>query len=620
MASYAIAHLKLDMLLKETGYKHTSDDRFRVFLTNSLEEAHPDTGTLFASWLSHEASEANYIKRDTPVMVIMGNPPYSVLSSNRGDWIQNLLQDYKQELRETKLNLDDDYIKFLRFGEYFISKNGGGILAFITNNTFVDGVTHRQIRKHLLQTFDKISIIDLHGNAKKKETAPDGSKDENVFDIQQGVSINIFVKNSYERKKALAKVFNLNLFGSRTSKYNFLFNNNLDSITFREISCKEPYYFFKYVESENLTEYEKGFLITELFKINSMGITSSRDNFIIDINKNELLKRILEFCDPLIDTNFIREKYFGNKKGDKYPKGDTRGWKLNLAREKIKNDNHQKYFQTISFRPFDNRFIYYSTEMVDWGREEVMHNLLEDSNFAFTCVRVGRDSNAHNYFVTDHITDKSISSSLDNANIFPLYIYPKNELQNERIPNFNYNILENISKYIALDFVSEKEENSKSFAPIDILDYIYAILHNPTYREKYKEFLKIDFPRVPYPKDKKTFWEFVKLGGKLRQIHLLESPVVEKFITTYPEEGENIVAKPKYADNKVWINDEQYFDKVPQVAWEFYIGGYQPAQKWLKDRKGRELNYEDIQHYQKIIVALTETDRIMKEIDKIEFE
>ena len=181
-------------------------------------------------------------------------------------------------------------------------------------------------------------------------------------------------------------------------------------------------------------------------------------------------------------------------------------------------------------------------------------------------------------------------------------------------------IINQIAEILGLQFTNEKEETTDTFAPIDILDYIYAVLHSPTYRTKYKEFLKIDFPRVPYPKDAETFWQLVKLGGELRLIHLLENPVVEKHITTYPIAGANMVEKPIFEDNKVWINHEQYFNGVPQLTWEFYIGGYQPAQKWLKDRKGRILSFEDILHYQKIIVALTETGRLMKEIDKIVIE
>ena len=188
---------------------------------------------------------------------------------------------------------------------------------------------------------------------------------------------------------------------------------------------------------------------------------------------------------------------------------------------------------------------------------------------------------------------------------------------NRRTPNLKMEIVNQISEKLGLTFTNEKEETKNTFAPIDILDYIYAVLHSPTYREKYKEFLKIDFPRVPYPENKEIFWQLVKLGGEIRQIHLLESPKVEDYITKYPVDGDNIVEKPQYKDGNVWINKEQYFENVTETAWNFYIGGYQPAQKWLKDRKGRELSVDNILHYQKIIVALTETDRLMKEIDKV---
>lgn len=231
------------------------------------------------------------------------------------------------------------------------------------------------------------------------------------------------------------------------------------------------------------------------------------------------------------------------------------------------------------------------------------------------------------FFITDKICDINYTGTAGQYGaglVFPLYIYFETTRQKTlekvaRVPNLDSAIIDQIENNIGLNFTIEKEVTEGTFAPIDVLDYIYAALHSPTYREKYKEFLKIDFPCIPYPKDEETFWQLVKLGGELRQIHLLESPVVEKYITTYPVGGSNEIGKIKYESGKVWINNDQHFDHVPKIAWEFYIGGYQPAQKWLKDRKGGVLSFEDIMHYQKIIVALTETDRIMKEIDKIDF-
>ena len=480
------------------------------------------------------------------------------------------------------------------------------------------------MRWHLLKTYDKIYCIDLHGNGTKQETAPDGSVDQNVFDIMQGVSINIFVKTGKKKQNQLGNVFHYHLYGKREVKYGFLSENSLKEVDFKKIEYAEPNFFFVPKDTVALGNYQKGILVSDLFNKQSMGVTTARDHFVIDTNKSILLNRIKEFTDLSIDDLTIRTKYFGTKSG-RYLPGDTRGWELSKARKELQTENHQTNTKFISYRPFDQRFIYYSKKMVDWGREDVMNNFIS-KNIAFVCVKIGRDSTAHNYFVSNSITDKSLTSSLDNANVFPLYLYPETNGQRtigqatERTPNLNTNIVKQIANKLGLTFTNEKEITKDTFAPIDILDYIYAVLHSPTYREKYKEFLKIDFPRVPYPKDAATFWQLVKLGGEIRQIHLLESPTVEKYITQYPIDGDNIITKPKYQDGKVYINDTQYFNNVPQTAWEFYIGGYQPAQKWLKDRKDRKLEFEDIQHYQKIIVALTETDKLMKEINKLEIE
>ena len=635
MASYAMAHLKLSLLLKETGYIPKKEQRFRVYLTNSLEEYHPDTGTLFANWLSTEANEANRIKKDTPVMVVLGNPPYSGISSNKGEWISNLIEDYKYvdgvHFNERKHWLNDDYVKFIRYGQHFIEKNGSGILAFINPHGFLENPTFRGMRWHLLKTFDKIYTIDLHGNSKKKETCPDGSPDENVFDIMQGVSINAFIKYGKKKSTQLGRLFHYDLYGKRENKYDFLLNKSISNTGFSELIPEKPNLFFIPVNQEGIAEYNQGIQIDDLFKLQSMGVTTARDHFVIDMNKDVLLNRIREFSDLSIDDKSIRFKYFGTKSSQKYLPGDTRGWNLSIARKELCNENHVSNIRLISYRPFDKRYIYYSKKMVDWGREDVMCNLISD-NFSLVCVKIGRDESSHNYFISDSITDKSLTSSLDNSNVFPLYLYPHIYddqtigKTKDRMPNLNGEIVNQIAQRINTNYSYEKESNKNTFAPIDLLDYIYAVLYSPTYRDKYKEFLKIDFPRIPYPKDQDTFWQLVKLGGELRQIHLLESPAVEKRITTYPQAGNNEVEKVLFemseesSTGKVRINPDQYFEGVPKIAWEFYIGGYQPAQKWLKDRKGRTLGFEDILHYQKIVVALTETDRLMKEIDKVEIE
>ncbi len=616
MASYAMAHLKLEMLLRDTGYKSKKEQRFNIYLTNSLEEHHPDTGTLFANWLSTEANEANHIKRDTPVMVVLGNPPYAVSSSNKGKWIQSLIADYKKDLHEKKLNLDDDYIKFIRYGEYLIEKNGEGILAFISNNSFIDGITHRQMRKHLLESFDKIYILDLHGSAKKKETTPDGGKDENVFDIQQGVSINLFIKNNRKKKNELGKVFHFNLFGLREDKYKNLFYNSYNSIGFKSIEFQKPYYFFVLKDFESEEQYNSGFSLNELMGVMNSGVQTDRDSLFVDIDCKELKERAKLLLSGVISDSFK----------EKYRVKDSGSYKITKVIIGKKYDDNNIILE--QYRPFDYRYIYFDESIISRAAYEVSQNFIGLENVGLQVCRQQSSFNFQHVLVSANIVDRnSISMQTREATyFFPLYLYPKSNLQHsinenqKRSPNLNKEIVKEISEKINLTFTDEKENTQNTFAPIDILDYIYAVLHSPTYREKYKEFLKIDFPRVPYPKNTETFWQLVKLGDELRQIHLLESPVVEKRITTYPQAGSNRVEKLRFENDRVWINEEQYFEGVPQIAWEFYIGGYQPAQKWLKDRKGRELSFEDMLHYQKIIVALTETDRIMKEIDKIKIE
>ena len=629
MASYAMAHLKLDLLLTETGFKPTSNQRFKVYLTNSLEEHHQDTGTLFANWLSTEANEANHIKRDTPVMCVIGNPPYAVSSTNKNDWIQDLISDYKKNLNERKINLDDDYIKFIRYGQHYIDKNGSGVLAYISNNSFIDGITHRQMRKHLLETFDKIYILDLHGNAKKKEVCPDGSPDQNVFDIMQGVSINIFVKTDKKKKTELGEVYHFDLQGKRDRKYETLNNSTIFQIKWEKLVYSQPYYFFVPKDFELIKNYEKGFKVNEVLNSNSNGVETKCDALAIQFSNQKLQTVINDFEMETVD--FLKSKY--------KEKQDSSGWTFERAKESILNDTFKQV--KINYRPFDVRetiITKNSGGFIGRSRFEVMQHLLYP-NIGLIIPRQTTQDYRHN-FITDKIIEGNFTASaklFGTGCLFPLYLYPESNGQQtiepttERVPNLNKEIVKRIADKLDLTFTNEKETRVNTFAPIDILDCIYAVLHSPTYRETYNEFLKIDFPRVPYPKDQETFWQLVKLGGEIRQIHLLESSKVEQYITQYPIDGDNVVGKIKYEnhpalkgtppkDGKVYINETQYFDNVPQVSWEFYIGGYQPAQKWLKDRKDRKLEFDDILHYQKIIVALSETDRLMKAIDKIEIE
>jgi predicted helicase len=613
MASYAMAHLKMDMLFTETGYKPSDDQRFKIFLTNSLEEADQDSGTLFSSWLSDESNQANEIKRDTPVMCVIGNPPYSVSSTNKSPWIEGLTADYKKDMKERNIQpLSDDYIKFIRFGQHFIDKNGEGILAYISNNSFIDGIIHRQMRKHLLESFDKIYILDLHGNAKKKEVCPDGSPDQNVFDIMQGVSINIFVKTGVKKKNELGVIHQYDLQGKRDFKYDFLTNHELKTIEWEILDYQIPDYFFIPKDNSVKIIYDKGYSINDIFGKTSSGVQTEFDELVTHqtrIKAENTLNDLLSL--PI--SEFILKYGFQSKQK-----------KIEIAINDVRTQKPS--IQVIDYKIFNKQYCIYTGKtngIMGRPRFEMMKNIISKDNLSICLLRSLIDTtNFSSIFLSKNLVDKNLYGF--QTSLFPLYLYIETNTQhtafdtNERIPNLNMEIVNQIATGLGLTFTNEKVETPNTFAPIDLLDYIYAVLHSPSYRVKYKEFLKIDFPRVPAPLDHETFWKLVKLGGELRQIHLLESPIVEKYITGYPEDGGNVVAKPTYKNGHVYINDTQYFSNVPEVAWNFYIGGYQPAQKWLKDLKDRELSYEDILHYQKIIVALSETDRIMKEIDLIE--
>lgn len=598
MAPYTIAHLKLDT---EIGV--AANQRLRVFLTNSLEEYNQEAGTLFGNYLAQEANEASAIKKDAPVMIVMGNPPYSISSNNKGEWINHLLDDYKKNLNERNIQpLSDDYIKFIRLAQHYVERNGEGVLAYICNNSFIDGIIHRQMRSELMRVFDKIYILDLHGNARKKETAPDGSKDENVFDIMQGVSINIFVKKK-AKSNAPAEIFHYDLYGTRSNKYDYLQANSLNTVNWTTLQPQAPSFFFVPKDFAVQQEYEKGFKVDELMTIGSTGIETRRDAITIQYTEQELLKVLNDF--KVLTEENIRIKY--NAK-------DTRDWKIALAKDDvIKNTS---IVTKISYRPFDERYTLYTGKtrgFIGYPFDKVMrHLLIKNENLALCTCRQQTSFDFQHVLVSNSITERCFVSlqTGEVTSVFPLYLYPEEgSFDTESRPNLDATIWAQINAAIG-----------KPTSPEDIFDYIYGVLHSPSYRAKYKEFLKVDFPRIPYPASAEEFEHFRSHGNRLRELHLMhdvpESPV------TFPYPGTMQVDSLAWEYNKddgysgnIYINSTQCFEGVPTAAFEMYIGGYQPAQKWLKDRKGRTLSFDDIEHYRRIIAILIETDKIMKQID-----
>ncbi|MGB0629503.1 MAG: type ISP restriction/modification enzyme [Alphaproteobacteria bacterium] len=489
--------------------------------------------------------------------------------------------------------------------ESLIAKNGEGILGFITNHGYLDNPTFRGMRWHLLRTFDKIYVLDLHGNSNKKEVTPEGLPDKNVFDIQQGVAIIIAIKKSGE-SEGLAEVYHGDLWGSRDSKYKALGSGVLGEPLTLPIVCPGPQFAFVRRNSELTAHYEEGFHLPEFMPANVTGIVTAKDGLVIDFSREALSKRISRFVDPSKTDAQVREEFFPNKKPGKYPPGATRGWKLPKARESLQGSKWQEDITEIAYRPFNSRAILYRPDMVDWGRFDIMRHMLDGNNLGLICPKIKKEQSGG--IVTSTICGHKTYDAYDSNSLFPLYLYPgEQDLDQSRRVNFDSNLYERLRK-LAKDTHNGEPDEVQAF------DYIFGVLHCPEYRETYAEFLKIDFPRIPWPKTSKDFWAVSEKGRALRKLHLIEPASIGDTPYPFKGDGDNVVDKPEFKDGKVWINKIQYFDNAPSVSWEFYIGGYQPAQKWLKDRKGRPLSFDDIKHYQRILKILAETDRIMKTI------
>ena len=610
MAPYTIAHMNLHLQLRELSrQQQRTGNVLRLMLSNSLEDGRKDESSLFAYWLSQESRRASLVKRKCPVMVMIGNPPYSVSSQNKSPWITRLVADYKKGLGERNIQpLSDDYIKFIRLGQHYIERSGEGVLAFICNNGFTDGVIHRQMRHELMRAFDRIYILDLHGNSRKKETCPDGSRDENVFDIMQGVSINIFVKTG-AKGKAPAEVCHYDLYGTRADKYRFLQENDFHSVAWQQLNPKEPQFFFVHRDFSLQEEYGRGFAVKELFVLCNAGAKTERDSLNIHFTENDRKAVLDDFKEMSSDE--LAEKYHTK---------DSRDWKLQLAQKDLKSNTIVATI--ISYRPLDIRYINYTGKtkgIMGYPRFDIMRHMIRP-NVSLCLVRNNRQDE-DTYFISGGISDKSYISSFDDITVFPLYAYKENMGEEERIVNFNKELYERIAR--ELNFLPCLDGDTQADSPADyagvlypqdLFDYIYAVLHSPSYRKRYRELLKIDFPRIPYPTDKDMYRNMVEKGKELRRLHLMEG-LPHSTGVSFPREGTLLVECCRWEQNRVYINDSQYFEGVPESAWNFHIGGYQPAQKWLKDRKGLKLSFEDVLHYQRIIYVLRQTERIMNEID-----
>ncbi|HKW64363.1 MAG TPA: type ISP restriction/modification enzyme [Candidatus Acidoferrum sp.] len=665
MAPYAVAHLKLGLLLQELGYKFESEERLGIYLTNTLEEAVKKAQQVlaFADYISAEGEAANSIKREKKIMVVLGNPPYSGHSANRSwemipdpktkkpkkvlTFIGRLMQDYYQvdgrPLGEKNPKwLQDDYVKFIRFGQWRIDLTGYGILAFITNHGYLDNPTFRGMRQQLMHTFSEIGILDLHGNAKKKETAPDGSKDENVFDIQQGVAIGICLKEPNTTN--VPQVQRADLWGEREAKYRTLFEIDIRTTKWERLFPQPPAYLYVPQSTELLNEYEQGWKVSDMFPVNSVGIVSARDGLAVGWTREELWKVVQDFAN--ISADEAREKY------DLGP--DAQDWKVKDAQQDVlKSGPKRNLLVPILYRPFDTRFTYYTGEsrgFICRPRAEVMPHMLQARNVGLLWTRPMSPTYRFSVLATRSPIDQcAVGNKTAGAGISylaPLYLSTPTETQKpsqgrllpdelesahehgkDGKPNLDRHILSQMERRLELKFVPHRSDNLKeSFGPESLLNYCYAVFHSPTYSKRYAEFLSKDVPRLPLTSDRRLFTALAAKGEELISLHLMESHKLDSYVTQYEKLGDHIVERVTYIEpnskagiksGRVYINSGQFFEGVPKEVWEFQIGGYQVCEKWLKDRKGRKLSSDDIDHFQRITVAVFETIRIMHEIDDL---
>lgn len=616
MAPYAIGHMKISFLLESLGYKLEGDDSFQLYLTNTLEmEDIAQIEIPGISSLSVESRLAGKVKKE-PVLVIMGNPPYSGISSNMNDWTQKLLkedldgaQSYytfdNKPLGEKKVWLQDDYVKFLRFAQWKIQKAGKGILAMITNHAYLDNPTFRGMRQSLLKTFNEIYVLDLHGNSLKKEVSPDGSKDENVFDIRTGVAITIFIKNSISNQQIIKQN---DLFGVREAKYEWLQSHDFDLVQYKNININPSYYFFTRYDTTDIQHYSKWPSLSDIFPIKVSGIVTARDNLAIDLDRLDLLRKVQIFHDKSFDDQFIKSAL---------SLSENYAWKINIQRNEFsKVENLSDYIKDISYRPFDNRFIFYQSNIVFRMRSEVMHNMLEDNIGLVSVRQVKTGEKWQHCFLTETLSESCLVSNRTSeiSYVFPLYVYP----DKNQVDLFSMLQLEKQANISDLLFKCLNQKYNSKINPTEIFNYSYGILNSTNFRLTYYDFLKVDFPRIPFTARYEVFQSMAALGHRLIDLHLLKSPELDQPTVKYQGQGDDhTIERPKYnlEENRVYINTTHYFEGVEPEVWEYQIGGYQVMDKYLKDRKGRKM--DDPRHYIRIATALAKTIEIQAEIDEI---
>jgi predicted helicase len=621
MAPYAIAHMKIGLKLAETGYCFGTEERARIYLTNALEPKVKQLPQIGFDALAHEAAAVNEIKWYKRFTVVIGNPPYAGYSANPskdesgtpthiGGLIQRYFTFRGQPLGEKQPKwLHDDYVKFFRLAETTITSSGAGVLGLITSHGFIFNPTFRGMRESILESFTRLAVLDLHGSSKLKERAPDGGIDRNVFDIEPGVAITLGVA----AKHSTAAIRHASLFGTRELKYAELMRTSITTTSFEPIVPSGPFILFRPQQEDLAAEWSGWPRIVEAMPLNAVGIVTGRDAFAIDEDRKALADRIRTFCDPKLTDAEVRAK-FGIR--------DAGGYVLAKRRPVVKGTDAAEHLRRVHYRPFDHRWVAYSRGFLTADQRGVMKHLLAETNIALLVGRAGQVIASGEWnlvFVSREPTEFNLYRRGGN-NVFPLALNEDEgdlDLSAGGRPNFSPGFLKAIASLLELQLGVGGLPTG--LTPGDIFHYAYSVFHSPGYRSRYAEFLKIDFPRLPLTGNLELFRALARLGGELTALHLLESPKLDQPITNLIGSRDPEVEKVSWARDTVWVDKSQTtgFQGVHEDVWDFHIGGYQVCEKWLKDRKGRTLTKDDLTHYQKIVVALSETIRLMVEIDEV---
>lgn len=606
MAPYAIAHMKIGLKLAETGYRFASNERVRIYLTNALEPWQRQLKLPDFEALAHEAIAVNEVKRERRFTVVVGNPPYASISANMTPWIRDQTNAYlfingsRIEEKSKRNHLQNDYIKFIRLADLACQLSSYGVIGYITSNSYLDGRTLRGLRWNLLQHYPQLAILNLYGDSNKGDAASD---DENIFDITEGVCIILAARTPRREQHETAYA---ELQGSRQSKYRVL-QNPASNIPHNSITALASHYLFRPLDSTIRAEFLSiGPSLDRIYHVSGAGMKSNRDDFVTGEDKSALLERMHCFADAGISDDVIRSKF---ELKDNYV------WKLPKARADFRTRKvSESLVKPLSYRPFDNRYVYFDKAVVFNPRLQIMNHMVRGDNLAIVSIGQNESKIFNHAFVSRHLVEIKMATHYGASIVFPIYLHRHEPGMFDESARTNLTLeatsLSEIAKF-----------DNASGIPVDlrIAQYIYAILYSQKYRDRYAEPLLADFPHVPTSPPCELFVKLSRLGGELVALHLLESPKLDQPITEFIGGKNPEVEKPSWSDNTVWVDKAQStgFKGVREEVWNFHIGGYQVCAKWLKDRKGRTLTQDDLAHYQKIVIALSETIRLMAEIDKV---